>query len=260
MAAAEYYLGTQGAAELSSHNLPQHPPQNQPTSILKQPPAQPYPPQQHNIPFYSNAPPPQQNQQIQPYTSPQPYPGKGAPAVTAPYPVTPPSGPYYVPPPQNQNGYLGAPIRPVRSHSQPPRVRFADQESNHSTSDSSDSDSESSSRRRRHRRHRSHDRARERDSDRDSDYSDQERRHRSKTHRKEQRDRDTFLGAGAGGIIGDAIFPGLGTAAGLLLGGIGGRKYASRSKSEEPPHHHRHRDSRDEGRRDREWRRRDGYD
>lgn len=41
------------------------------------------------------------------------------------------------------------------------------------------------------------------------------------------------MGAGAGGIIGDAIFPGLGTAAGLLLGGYGGRKHAKRrSRSE----------------------------
>jgi hypothetical protein len=43
------------------------------------------------------------------------------------------------------------------------------------------------------------------------------------------------LGAGAGTIIGDVIFPGLGTAAGLVLGGYGGRRYADkRSKSEDP--------------------------
>jgi hypothetical protein len=39
---------------------------------------------------------------------------------------------------------------------------------------------------------------------------------------------DTFLGAGGGAIIGDAIFPGLGTVGGLLLGGYGGRKYAEK--------------------------------
>lgn len=65
------------------------------------------------------------------------------------------------------------------------------------------------------------------------------------------------MGAGAGGIIGDAIFPGLGTAAGLLIGGLGGRKYAKdkRSHSEETrPHRHRaaYREGRDEGREDRE--------
>jgi uncharacterized protein YcfJ len=73
------------------------------------------------------------------------------------------------------------------------------------------------------------------------DYSDCERsrRHRpkkshsfEKAHDEKHKNRDTFLGAGAGTIIGDAIFPGLGTAAGLVLGGYGGRKYAERSKSD----------------------------
>lgn len=75
------------------------------------------------------------------------------------------------------------------------------------------------------------------------------------------------MGAGAGGIIGDAIFPGLGTAAGLLIGGLGGRKYAKdkRSHSEEGrPHRHRdaYHEGRDEGREDREYgrhRHRDAY-
>lgn len=43
------------------------------------------------------------------------------------------------------------------------------------------------------------------------------------------KNRDTFLGAGGGAIIGDAIFPGLGTAVGLLLGGYGGKKHAEMS-------------------------------
>lgn len=105
----------------------------------------------------------------------------------------------------------------------------------------------------------------------DSDYSDRDhhrsRDGRTKTHQKKHENRDTFLGAGAGGIIGDAIFPGLGTAAGLIIGGLGGRKYAKdkRSHSEEG-RSHRHRDAyregRDEGREDREYRRhrhRDAY-
>lgn len=51
--------------------------------------------------------------------------------------------------------------------------------------------------------------------------------HRDKTPHK---DMDTFLGAGGGAIIGDAIFPGLGTVGGLLLGGYGGRKYAEKKE------------------------------
>lgn len=34
------------------------------------------------------------------------------------------------------------------------------------------------------------------------------------------------MGAGGGAIIGDAIFPGLGTVGGALLGGLGGHKVA----------------------------------
>ena len=78
----------------------------------------------------------------------------------------------------------------------------------------------------------------------DSDSSDRDRPRRTGTHQKKHDSRDTFLGAGAGGILGDAIFPGLGTAAGLILGGLGGRKYAKdkRSRSAEG-REHRHRDA-----------------
>lgn len=83
----------------------------------------------------------------------------------------------------------------------------------------------------------------------DSDSSDRDRPRRTGTHQKKHDSRDTFLGAGAGGILGDAIFPGLGTAAGLILGGLGGRKYAKdkRSRSAEG-REHRHRDAFWEGR------------
>ena len=169
---------------------------------------------------------------------------------------------------------MGPPLQHVRSHSQPAaRVRFADEESTALGSET-ESDSDSAPRRR-HRHRRNHDRARDydrsRDLDHDSDYSDRDydrsRASRSKTHQKKHENRDTFLGAGAGGIIGDAIFPGLGTAAGLVIGGLGGRKYAKdkRSHSEEGrPHRHRdaYREGRDEGRQDKEYgrhRHRDAY-
>jgi uncharacterized protein YcfJ len=58
----------------------------------------------------------------------------------------------------------------------------------------------------------------------------------STPRRKEKvnyKNRDTFLGAGGGALVGDLIFPGLGTAAGLLLGGYGGQKHAEkRSRSD----------------------------
>ncbi|KAF1844758.1 uncharacterized protein K460DRAFT_354644 [Cucurbitaria berberidis CBS 394.84] len=269
MAAQEYYTGTQGAQELPSHDNPNlySQPSQLPQPQHQQP--QPYPRQHFNAPTYAETPPPSyslypqqpiQQQQMQVYHPPQQQrPAKGPQTTTAPYPQTSPAMPYFPPPPQQQNGYLGAPVQHVRSHSQPARVHFADQESDRSTDVGSISDSDESPRpQQRHRRHHSH--------SHDADYSDRERdrghRH-TKTDKKDRKIRDTFLGAGAGTIIGDVIFPGLGTAAGLLLGGYSGRKYAERSKSEDPPHHHRHRDAyrdgKEEGRRDRR-RRRDDYD
>ncbi|KAH9820448.1 hypothetical protein Tdes44962_MAKER05142 [Teratosphaeria destructans] len=41
----------------------------------------------------------------------------------------------------------------------------------------------------------------------------------------------TFLGAGGGAIIGDAIFPGLGTLGGAILGGLGGHEYGKQRRS-----------------------------
>ncbi|CAN9382805.1 unnamed protein product [Alternaria alternata] len=264
MAAQEYYLGTQAAQELPGSHPP-HPFSSQPQKPpqYQQPPAQHYPqPNVHN-PAYANTPPPsysaysqqpqQQSHGYPPQQQYQPYPEKNAQAMTAPYPQTPPAGyfPHQQPMPQPQqaplpnNGYLGAPLQHHRSHSQPARVRFADQDSDRSTSLGSMSDSDEyspprHSNSRHHGRHRSHS---TRDYDSDRDRSDRDRDHRrhkprkthsyDKAHEEKHKNRDTFLGAGAGTIIGDAIFPGLGTAAGLLLGGYGGRKYAdTRSKSD----------------------------
>ena len=41
----------------------------------------------------------------------------------------------------------------------------------------------------------------------------------------------TFLGAGGGALVGDLIFPGLGTIGGALLGGVGGHKYEKEKRS-----------------------------
>ncbi len=52
------------------------------------------------------------------------------------------------------------------------------------------------------------------------------------SHKKSNTSVPTFLGAFGGGAIGDAIFPGLGTLGGALLGGFGGHEVAkSRSRS-----------------------------
>jgi len=41
----------------------------------------------------------------------------------------------------------------------------------------------------------------------------------------------TFLGAGGGAIIGDAIFPGLGTLGGAILGGVSGHEFGKQRRS-----------------------------
>ncbi|KAH7412155.1 hypothetical protein DE146DRAFT_271471 [Phaeosphaeria sp. MPI-PUGE-AT-0046c] len=232
MAAAEYYMGT--AHELPGNRPPQaYPsqPQGSPPPYQQQYPQQPYNtsynialPQHQPLPQTYPPAPPQIQHNYAPDSRPPP-----------PYPTGPPQFPTG---PAQQNTYLGPPLQPIRSHSQPARVHFAG-EDDFDSSSSSRSRSSSPERRRRHRRHRS----------RDDEYATESRsgdgrRHRShhetRAQRREHKDRDTFLGAGAGALVGDVIFPGLGTAAGILLGGLGGRKYA-RSKSEDDVRGHRSR-------------------
>ncbi|KAF2792139.1 hypothetical protein K505DRAFT_57568 [Melanomma pulvis-pyrius CBS 109.77] len=249
MAAAEYYFGSSGALN-----------QNRPNPVPPQQPQPQYP--------YQLQPPPQSNQQLNAFSTPPPSYSPYAPShqpqsysaqspqqefpppplpnsrlpTSAPYPQTPPMGPqkYPLQPQAQQNGYLGAPLQQYRSHSQPPRVHFADGKTSSDFSDDYSSSDSDSSRRRSHRerRHRSSHstphRGRSHSSslecDRGYDY-EQDRSRRSKPQ-VEHKSRDMFLGAGAGGLVGDMIFPGLGTVGGLLLGGYGGRKHAQkRSKS-----------------------------
>ncbi|KIW01451.1 uncharacterized protein PV09_07209 [Verruconis gallopava] len=136
----------------------------------------------------------------------------------------PPAGPQY-----------GAALMPSRSKSEPPEYRRTSVDSygshkhhhhhhhNHSHSHSQRSRSRSRSRSRHH----------DRDYD-DRDYSDHgessrsRSRHHSHRRRSSHESRDTFLGAGAGGLIGDALLPGLGTLFGAIAGGLGGHEYAHR--------------------------------
>ncbi|SMR51058.1 unnamed protein product [Zymoseptoria tritici ST99CH_1A5] len=91
-------------------------------------------------------------------------------------------------------------------------------------------------------RSRSRDR-RERERDRDRDRSRSRSRSRERRHRHRQQPSqkkksgvDTFIGAGGGALIGDAIFPGLGTIGGAILGGLGGHKVAKDKERERRVH------------------------
>jgi len=128
-------------------------------------------------------------------------------------------------------------LAPSRSKSEPPENRRTSLDTSYD---------------RHHHHHRHHSRSRSRSSRSSSrDYRDRSisrsrSRSRSRSHhshhshnrKRSHSGRDTFIGAGAGGIIGDAIMPGLGTLWGALAGGMGGHEYSgrkgrsSRSKSD----------------------------
>ncbi|KAF2726190.1 hypothetical protein K431DRAFT_280217 [Polychaeton citri CBS 116435] len=85
----------------------------------------------------------------------------------------------------------------------------------------------------------SYNRSRSRSRSRSRDRRDRPHRHHHSSKPRAQRKKssgvDTFLGAGGGAIIGDAIFPGLGTLGGALLGGLGGHEYGKkRARSHDP--------------------------
>ncbi|KAK4549566.1 hypothetical protein LTR36_006563 [Oleoguttula mirabilis] len=86
--------------------------------------------------------------------------------------------------------------------------------------------------------HRDDSRSRSRSRSRGGDQSRKHHHHHHHHHnpvRPEQKRKgsgvSTFLGAGAGSLIGDAIFPGLGTIGGAILGGVGGHKYEKERRS-----------------------------
>jgi hypothetical protein len=70
-------------------------------------------------------------------------------------------------------------------------------------------------------------------------HSDPEPRRRRRTRRKStsrSSTADGFLGAAGGGLIGDLIFPGLGTLGGAVAGYIGGKDYGKHRKRKDSHH------------------------
>ena len=57
---------------------------------------------------------------------------------------------------------------------------------------------------------------------------------RPEMQRKKSSGVNTFLGAGGGAILGDLIFPGLGTLGGALIGGVGGHEYGKKRAQSNP--------------------------
>ena len=81
--------------------------------------------------------------------------------------------------------------------------------------------------------------SRSRSRSRSRDGRDHKHRHhhhnsRPQAQRQKSSGVNTFLGAGGGAIVGDLIFPGLGTLGGALLGGVGGHEYGKKRTQSNP--------------------------
>lgn len=246
MAAAEYF-NPNGRMDSRSHQPPQQfqqqpPPRSSQASASLNPP---YP--------LSDQPPPYSEQGPRPHSQPPPgqrYPqqtsgagaGVGA-AASAPYPPNhssmnthqypPEKLPQYPPPPPwvQQPGYP-APIAPglsqaypAQSYPGPPPQTYPSQaypgqtyagqtrpQQPRPNSYTRPTRSRSQSRERRKHHHKS----------------------QPEGKPKKNTGMNTFLGAGGGAIIGDLIFPGMGTLGGALLGGIGGHEYGKKRSASNP--------------------------
>ncbi|KPI43326.1 uncharacterized protein AB675_7145 [Cyphellophora attinorum] len=221
MAAAEFYTGTFSP-----------PPQQQNYT----PPQNVYPPQQ------SGAPPPYQTynsspQKPQVHFAPTPGPhGHNRPGSSGGQPPNPQytpayaqqpqyqqPGPYASPQPQQYAHNYSQPNYPNSGQLQP----YAPQR--HHSYDSAIASGYSSDPERHHRRHhKKHDsRSRSRSRSRDTN------RPRRTSETSRSTNADGFIGAAGGGLIGDLIFPGLGTVGGALAGWLGGKKYGKERKGRE---------------------------
>ena len=210
----------------------------------------------------SQAPRPQQQ-----YLSPLPYPLSDAPPPytsymnqrplsqsqsqppphTRPHPDYSPNSGYQYPSPPNQNAninthqyppekqvHFGQPGRPVPNGGVP-AVQQSGRGSRRRTS-TAKYDSSGSPYRDEHRddsKTRSPSRSRSRDIEKPHHHH---HHHRIDNNERPQQKRkgsgvSTFLGAGGGAVIGDLIFPGLGTIGGALLGGLSGHEFGRERRS-----------------------------
>ncbi|KAK5166911.1 uncharacterized protein LTR77_007640 [Saxophila tyrrhenica] len=81
-------------------------------------------------------------------------------------------------------------------------------------------------------------RSRSRSRSRDRDRKHRHNHNRPGADRKKSSGTSAFLGAGGGALIGDLIFPGLGTIGGAILGGVGGHEYSKKRPSSTPSRVH----------------------
>jgi hypothetical protein len=186
---------------------------------------QPPPPYEQSKPsvHFAQSPRPQEAQRPNSFSGPRPNPQSWAPQYGHNPPYPPPAIQY---PQAQQQQYL--PQQYQNNYSQPPRPH-----NHHLTPYGHPNDSKSSlsgyssdpePHRRRHRHRHEHSRSRSRD------HSGRKRR---TSESSRSANADGFIGAAGGGLIGDLIFPGLGTVGGALAGWIGGKDYGEKRKKRE---------------------------
>ncbi|ETN43745.1 uncharacterized protein HMPREF1541_02904 [Cyphellophora europaea CBS 101466] len=132
--------------------------------------------------------------------------------------------------PPRPNGPGNTHLRPYAPSHLNPAAAAATSAVDLSSSSGYSSDPEYRRHKHKHRHGHSHNHSRSRS--RERSHSDgRGRRRTSETSRSANA--DGFLGAAGGGLIGDLIFPGLGTVGGALAGWIGGKGYGERRKGRE---------------------------
>ncbi|KAK5074833.1 hypothetical protein LTS08_005597 [Lithohypha guttulata] len=264
MAAAEYFSNvpmahpspspyTQGGP--MSH--PQSSPQVPQVQMQQPPPPPPYQEHQEHKPGVHFAPTPVDLPQRHSFSGPRPSQPWNQQSYQNPYQQqlirpqngygTPPNNAYDQPRPQ----YLSPHMQPY-AHPNPSRYSI----------DNGGYSSDPEQRRRRHE-HRTR-----RDSGESRDL-------KSSKHKSRSANADAFLGAAGGGLIGDLIFPGLGTIGGAAIGWLGGKDYAHHRKGREdkrageqrrweekygPEHHRRSRSRERSSGRSSQLGEKDGYD
>lgn len=220
---------------------PQQSWQPQPASYSPGPPPPPYEPLSESAPkptvHFAPTPRPLQN-----HPRPNSFSGGQRPNVQhwAPPPFQQAQNPQLYPPQQQYTpqGYQPQQQALVyqNNYSQPPQAgasHLRPYDPNISSSDLSSGPGYSSDpeRHRRRRKHRHHDHKNHSRSRSNGGSGSSQKRRTSDTSRSANA--DGFIGAAGGGLIGDLIFPGLGTVGGALAGWIGGRGYGERRKDRE---------------------------
>ncbi|KAH6721963.1 hypothetical protein BKA61DRAFT_165642 [Leptodontidium sp. MPI-SDFR-AT-0119] len=238
MTAREYYDSFNAATQQPNYPPPPYQPfpagqESQQNAVQPAQQQQPFPDYKAGYPGYPH--PSEIGHQGSPQSQPPPQPHYHTPQqqYQQPYSPQPQHHQSYVQNPQTDTHHSRPPystdrlphLRPERSYSEPP-----------TTSHLHPHEAHSHHHHQRHSRSPSHSRSRSRSSSRSHSRHRSRRRSHSRSRPRsshtntKHKGRNTFFGAFGGGLLGDAIFPGLGTVGGAVLGGVLGKESAKNTR------------------------------